>query len=240
MYQERFYQKDFSRQWNSYEVNVKETELFVQSKGILDTSIIQSTVQALRSDVEAYIERFPVFATGLSSFSLQEPAPRIVKEMIEKTSLVDVGPMASVAGAVAEYIGKELMSYSPEVMVENGGDIFIAKRGDVVLGLYAGQESVINDFLISVHNKEAFFGVCSSSSVLGHSLSLGRADLVTVISPSVIFADALATKLANMVIEEEDIDKALEFSRTFSYTKAVVIVRKERIGLWGDIELLRK
>jgi ApbE superfamily uncharacterized protein (UPF0280 family) len=158
--------------------------------------------------------------------------------MIEKSALVDVGPMASVAGAIAEHMGRRLLKESDELIVENGGDIFIKKNGPIILGMRGPEGSMINKLSLSVED-DSPLGICSSSAVLGHSLSLGRADLATVVSHSAIFADALATRLANMIVSEADIDRALECAAGFALTKAVVLAKGERFGLWGEVRLAR-
>ena len=127
---------------------------------------------------------------------------------------------------------------SPELMVENGGDIFIKKQGNINLSLYAGKGSFVNGLTLLIENKDGEIGICSSSSLLGHSLSLGNADLATVISPSAVFADSLATKLANMVHREEDVGEAVEFAKSFSLTRGVLAVKGEKIGIWGNIQLV--
>ena len=240
MYEERLYRKDFAKDWYSYEICVKETDLLVQSKEKLDEQIIYRSVKNYRKELEDYIRNFPEIKSSLSSFSLKEPAPSIIKDMVEKSSLVGIGPMASVAGAIAEYVGKDLLEFTCELVVENGGDIFMKKRGDILLGLYAGEASFINNFLLRVENKDSCMGICSSSSFLGHSLSLGRADLSTVISESAVFADAMATKLTNMVKDEKDIDAAIQFCKKFSLSRGVVVVKRDKLGIWGEVELLRK
>ena len=239
MYEERFYRKEFSKDWSSCQVQIQETDILVKSKDPLDQKLVESLAKGLRKDIEDYIKDFPEFKATLSSFTPQKSPPPIVSEMIEKTCPLDVGPMASVAGAIAEYMGKSLLKSTPELIVENGGDIFIKKNGPISLGLRGPQSSIINRLLLSVED-DSSLGICSSSSVLGHSLSLGRADLAMVISRSAIFADALATRLANMVLSEDDIDKALGFAAEFPLTKAVVVAKGERLGVWGEVELVKR
>jgi ApbE superfamily uncharacterized protein (UPF0280 family) len=246
MYEQRFYRKEFSDDWPSYQVQIQETDILVKSKQKLDQELIGSFVASLRQDIEGYINRFPEFKTTLSSFEpacrqagSQDGPPPIVSEMIEKSALAGVGPMASVAGAIAEYLGRRLFEESDELIVENGGDIFINKKGPILLGMQGPQSSIINRLLLSLE-EAAPFGVCSSSSVLGHSLSLGRADLATVVSDSAVFADALATKLANMVCSEDDIDTALAFAASFKLTKGAVLVKGQRLGVWGKVKLVKR
>jgi len=238
MYEPRFYQSDFIKEWFSLKVSVSETDLLVKSKVSLEESYVVFLVKKFRKEVEDYILKHKEFKAALSPLPAEQPCPAIISEMAEKSSLAGVGPMASVAGAVAEFLGKELISKSPELLVENGGDIFIKKQGDIKLSLYAGKGSFVNGLTLLVKNKDGETGICSSSSFLGHSLSLGNADLTTVISPSAVFADALATKLANMIHREEDVGKAVEFARSFSLTRGVLAVKREKIGIWGNIQIV--
>ncbi len=237
MYEPRFYQSDFIKEWFSLKVAVSETDLLVKSKLPLEESSVVFLVKKFRKEIEDYILKHGKFKTALFPLPAEQPCPRIVYEMAEKSSLAGVGPMASVAGAVAEFLGRELIPKSPELLVENGGDIFIKKQGNIKLSLYAGKGSFVNGLTFLIENKDGETGICSSSSFLGHSLSFGNADLTTVISPSAVFADALATKLANMVHGEEDVGKALEFAKSFSLTRGVLAVKGEKIGIWGDIQI---
>jgi len=241
MYQERFYRKNFTKGWFSYEIVSGESDILVKSKRRLDERFISDLLNKYRKDIQDYIERFPEFKSCLSRFPLKRPAPKIVEEMIERTSLLDVGPMASVAGAIAEYLGKELLKFSDELLVENGGDIFIKKEDSISLGLYAGEGSFLNDLTLQIESPSSYLGICSSSSFLGHSLSLGSADLAVVVSTSATFSDALATKLANMVYREEDIQFAIDYACNLAYRpEAVLILKREKVGLWGNLTIRGK
>ncbi len=240
MYEDRFYRKTFTDRWHACEINIGQTDILVKTEDRLDKSYISNLIKRLRSEIEEYISRFPEFETSLLPVRKQEPAGPIIQEMIEKTALVGTGPMSSVAGAIAEFMGRRLASAHGQFIVENGGDIWMKKQGDIFLGVYAGFDNPINDFLLKIPNKNGMLGVCSSSSVLGHSLSLGSADLVTVISESAIFADALATKIANRVCTDADVDKETNMAKQYELTRGVMIVRKDKIGLWGGINLVHK
>ena len=72
---------------------------------------------------------------------------------------------------------------------------------------------------------------------MGHSLSFGRADVVVVLSPSTSLADATATRIGNMVSDDADIPKAVEFAQNVEGLKGVVIIVGDKLGLWGDVKL---
>ncbi|MCD4669944.1 MAG: UPF0280 family protein, partial [Actinomycetia bacterium] len=80
-------------------------------------------------------------------------------------------------------------------------------------------------------------GICSSSGSMGHSLSLGSSDLVTVMSDSTILADAAATAVANSIKEQADIEKAMSRYKKNKEIKGLIIIKGDRIGIWGEMQL---
>jgi uncharacterized protein len=238
MYEKRFYRQELIKNgWFTYEVSLAETDLHITSKQSLDEGFIYKRIKEYRDQIQEYIDEYPEFKNTLSGFHLKGKPVLIVKEMIENTFSLDIGPMASVAGAIAESLGRDLVKITPEFVIENGGDICFKKKDKLCLGVYAGLDNPVNDLRILVKGEDKITGVCSSSSILGHSLSLGNADLVTIISESVILADALATKIANRVNTEADIGKKIEEIKIMPQIKGALIIKNNSLGLWGDIEL---
>jgi len=240
MYEERFYRKDFANAWNSYEISIEETDILIKTEVPIDQERIRSLIIELREQVKEQIQEAPDFLSSLRPVPGKESAKPIIKEMIHKSAVVGTGPMSSVAGAIAEFVGRELMQFGGQFVVENGGDICIKKNGGIILGIYAGLDNPVNDFLLQINKTGKMLGVCSSSSRLGHSLSLGYADLVTVISESAVFADALATGIANRVCTDADVSRQIDKAKNYRLVKGLVIVKGNTIGLWGDITLAHK
>ncbi len=114
-----------------------------------------------------------------------------------------VGPMAAVAGAIAECVGRELLEFSPEVIVENGGDIFLKVSHRRTVGIFAGDSPLTGRIGIQIEARDTPLGVCTSSGTVGHSLSFGRADAVVVLAPAAALADAAATAIGNRVSRKE-------------------------------------
>ena len=108
----------------SFNVVVKETDLYIRATRNLKSKALRLVLK-YRDTLERYIERHPSFLTALEPLPISEDAPRIVKSMLDSTGKVGVGPMASVAGAMAEFVGTDLLAFSPEVIIENGGDIYL-------------------------------------------------------------------------------------------------------------------
>jgi len=65
-------------------------------------------------------------------------APEVVRLMCWAGKNAGVGPFAAVAGAVAELVGLGLLGHTEEVVVENGGDIFMQVKRKRVVAVYAG------------------------------------------------------------------------------------------------------
>ncbi len=237
MYEERFYRYDIPQKLHQLEVAVGETDLFILSAHLLQKSAVQEKVCLLRNEILGYVKKFPEFKTSLSPVSKMFPLPAIAEKMIDAASYAGVGPMATVAGAIAEFLGECFSKEESSLLIENGGDIFIHADFSVTIGLYAGEENPINHLRIVCPKKKHSFGVCSSSAKLGHSLSLGNADLVTVLSRDVACCDGLATRLANMVKSRKDIYSTIEYAKTFHELFGILVVCDEEVGIWGEIEL---
>ena len=175
----------------------------------------------------------------LKPWQINGPAPIIVRDMVNAGNKAGVGPMAAVAGAIAEYVGLDLLSSSDEVVVENGGDIFLKTNEPVKIGIFAGKSplSLRIGFRIDSVKKPA--AVCTSSGTVGHSLSLGNADAVCVLSESCPLADAAATSIGNHVKSKSDIQKAIHIGKNISGINGIAIIMGDEIGLWGNLELIK-
>jgi hypothetical protein len=168
---------------------------------------------------------------------LNGPAPNIVEIMVEAGEKAGVGPMASVAGAIAESVGRDLLKNTDEVIVENGGDIFLKTNEPITIGIYAGDSPLSLKLGLRVDSSEAPSSVCTSSGTVGHSLSLGKADAVCVVSDSCPLADAAATSIGNLIQTKQDIRQAVETGKSIKGIKGLTVILDDDIGLWGEIDL---
>jgi len=238
MYEPRFY-----RHWIkddelvSFEVAVKQTDLYIRSRRNLKDKALDSVLKH-RGPLESYIGRHPLFLTTLDPYRAEADAPAIVKEMARVSQLTGVGPMAAVAGAIAEAVGRDLLAFSPEVIVENGGDIFLKTSRKRLVGIYAGQSSFTRKIALEITPRETPLGVCTSSGTVGHSLSLGSADAVIVLSPSTALADAAATAVGNSVKAAGDIPQAIERARSIEGLRGLIVIVGEQMGVWGKVKLV--
>ena len=237
MYEERIYRgwiKD--NDLVEMQVIVKETDLLVKAERDLSVNVIDLIIK-FRSQIEEYVAKDPKFEPTLNPYKVKGKASSIVKEMAEASSLVGVGPFASVAGAIAEYVGKSLSKYSQQIIVENGGDIFIKSSKNRVVGIYAGSSSFNRRVALEIKANETPMGICTSSGTVGHSLSFGNADAVVVLSKSTILADAAATCIGNLVKSKADILKGIKFTQKIKGLRGVVIIKDDKIGIWGKVKI---
>ena len=238
MYQPRTYRhrvKDDSLV--AFQVVVKETDLYIRALSNLHRKAYRLVVK-YRGMLEAYIEREPDFLTSLEPISVGRDAPRIVQEMAAAASRADVGPMAAVAGAIAEFVGKELLVFSPEIIVENGGDIFLKSQRKRTIGVYAGSSPLTGEIGLEISGGDAPLGICTSSGTVGHSLSFGKADAVIVLAGSATLADAAATAIGNRVGQADDIPRGIEFAQGIEGLGGVVIIKDDKLGVWGEVKIV--
>jgi ApbE superfamily uncharacterized protein (UPF0280 family) len=216
---------------------VQETDLWVLADRDLAPEVRELVIQE-RQQLEAYIAGHPGFLTALTPWPADPFAPPVVREMIAAAAATDVGPMAAVAGALAARVGRQLVRLSPEVIVENGGDIFLALSHSATVALFAGASPLSHRVGLRLDPGLSPLGVCTSSASVGHSLSFGRADAACVLAPGAALADAAATALGNRVQGPDTIAPALEWVGSLPDILGAVVIVGDKLGAWGRVELV--
>lgn len=190
-----------------------------------------------RGWIEDKIRSDPFFGITYEPYPESDGDPELIRRMCRASSLAGVGPMAGVAGAVAEYAARKMAeSGAEEAIVENGGDIALYSPGKKVpIGIYA-DDSVFRDVAYLV-DSDRMTGICSSSATIGPSVSLGSSDLCTVFSDDVILADCCATALGNLVVssETESLSSAAERIGSIEGVRGCVAVCGKKVAFYGDI-----
>jgi len=238
MYQPRTYRHQIKdKDLVSFNIAVKETDLYIRAQHNLKDEALKSIIKH-RTLLEEYIANHSLFLSSLEPCSVAEDAPAIAKDMAQAAQIVSVGPMAAVAGAIAEAVGKDLLINSPQVIIENGGDIFMKISKARLIGIYAGKSPLTGKIALEINPEEPPLGICTSSGTVGHSLSFGTADAVIVLSHSTALADAAATAIGNNIRTTEDINTAIEFAQTINGLSGVLIIKEDRIGLWGRTKIV--
>jgi len=237
-YQERTYRNIVQcNRLQSFRVVVKETDLFVHAEKNLK-SLTRELILQYRGYIENYIKRHADFARSLRPWHLDRLAPKIVNDMAESGNKAGVGPMAAVAGAIAEHVGLGLLSHSNEIVVENGGDVFLKINRPLTIGIFSGRSPLNMKLGIKMDAQKTPAAICTSSGTIGHSLSLGSADAVSVVSDSCPLADAAATAIANLVHSKKDVNKAIDVGKNIEGVRGLVVIIGSNIGLWGDLEVV--
>jgi len=160
-----------------------------------------------------------------------------VIEMVRAANSAGVGPMAAVAGVVAEKVGHFLLEEAEEVIVENGGDLFLKVNEPVSVGVFAGASSLSGRLALQIDPGQTPLGVCTSSGTVGPSFSFGRADAAVALSPSAALADAAATALGNRVRSEEDLEQAIAYASQVEGLTGALLIIGDKIAAWGNLTL---
>ncbi len=225
-----------------FRVVVKETDLDVgiRKERYSDeiVSLAEKLVKLYRGQLEDYIRRDPGFLKSHIPYDLQPGAPAIASAMAGAARAAGVGPMAAVAGAISEAVGRELSRYSRDVIVENGGDIYLRSRRKRTVGIFAGKSALSRRLALEIRPEDTPAGICTSSGTVGHSLSYGCADAVVVLSPSAPLADAVATAVGNSVRSDGDLEGAVGLALSIPGITGALVIFGNKLAVKGKIKLV--
>jgi len=232
-YRERCIPREHER---TFQVMVEETDLRVTCAEDLSLPMLE-LVTELRSQIKAWIRLQPEFRASLTPVPVPANAPEIVRRMAAGAALAGVGPFAAVAGTVAQMVAERFAERSPDLIVENGGDIYMYSRRERIVGLLPDPRGELIG--VRVLPEDCPISLCASSASIGHSLSLGNGDLAVVRAADGALADACATALCNMLREAKDVERAVRRAKSMRSigVQGVFLQCAERIGLWGNMEL---
>jgi ApbE superfamily uncharacterized protein (UPF0280 family) len=222
------------------QVRLKETfATIIAEKRFME--LAEQTIAATRATIEAYIVRQPNFRTTLQPLAIEAQAPLVIRLMSEAAARANVGPMAAVAGAIAQNTVEALVAAGADyVIMDNGGDIVLFIDRPVTIGIFTGPAK-IRDIALRFLPRPDIFSVCTSSGTVGHSLSFGRADAATVIAGDGYLADAVATALGNRVKQstEKEIEQAIRES-LIAGVEGLLVVANDHLGIGGELpEIVR-
>lgn len=226
----------------SFPVCIRESDLMISVDRASFHPGLEQIAAALlrrcRGELEQYLAGDPEFGRVLCPCDVTPRAPRIVRIMAAAAKRADVGPMAAVAGAVAEVVGRGLLRHAKEVIVENGGDIFLKTLHPRVAGIFAGQSPLSERVGLRILPGTGITGICTSSGTVGPSLSFGKADAAVVLGASAALADAAASALGNRVQTAADFTPALAYTCEIKGVQGAAVILGERLGALGAVELV--
>jgi len=232
------------REW----FQVRETFAWISADEREYIKLAKRSILQQRRELERFVRWHPYFVVTLDRYELEEDergvhgeAPEVVRRMIEATSNFSIGPMAAVAGALAEFAVEAMRDAGASyAMVDNGGDIALLTDRELLVGIHAGQSPFSNKVALRLGPSSSVRGICTSSGTVGHSISFGIADAATVLSPSATLADAAATALGNAVTSPESAATAFDAISHVPELEGALVICKDVLATWGKLpEIVR-
>jgi len=217
------------------QIRIRETFAIVSAEERF-LELAEQTIAAARADIEATIAGQPLFLTSLEPLLIDMAAPPLARRMAAAAALAGVGPMAAVAGAIAQVTVEALVAAGARhVVVDNGGDMVMRIDRPLTVGIFTGAAQV-RDIALRFELRPGIFSVCTSSGTVGHSLSFGHADAATVVAASGCLADATATALGNRVREASGPAVAQAIRDTLADgIEGLLVVAGEHLGTGGTL-----
>ncbi|MFX1419689.1 MAG: UPF0280 family protein [Promethearchaeota archaeon] len=193
----------------------KQSDITIISDSKTAISRAKESFYFHRENLERYIKTDKQFLNSFSSVKVSTNF-EIVKIMAEAAEICDVGPMAAVAGALVDLMiipmkiqNNGNLHPCKVALVENGGEISIDSEKPITVALYAGQNELNLNLGFLIRKDDCPIGIGTSSATIGHAISLGQADSVTIFAKNAVLADAAATKIGNLV-KGDDIEKSIK------------------------------
>jgi len=226
---------------------LKEPFIFKESQCVIiadkpeGLQAAKESIKQHRRKLEEYIKTNPRFLHTLEPVAVPSK-PLVAKLMAEVAEKANVGPMAAVAGVLADLAVKAMLRAGCEVaVVENGGEISAAANVPIDVAVAVGDTSLSKRFGFRL--TEFPIGVATSSGRFSHALSFGDADAATVFCKNAGLADAAATAVCN-VVKGEDCQAAIQagISKALSIqgVEGVLIIYKDFTGTAGKIPQIIK
>jgi len=244
MYDPRFYRQQFnSDRFNYFKIIYKETDLYVGVDTYSNIDEIkvfaENYIFDLRNELEEYIKKNTDFNISLIPIDFDNNAPEIAKQMMKAAEKPGTGPMAAVAGAFSEFLGKAIINNFSinEVIIENGGDIFLKNKIEKTISIYAGSSPLSEKIGLVIPPLNNLIGICTSAGTFGHSFSFGEADAVMIACESTLLADAYATAFGNIVYNEDMIDPIINKVKSIPEIFSCIIIKGEKMGVCGKLEI---
>jgi hypothetical protein len=215
---------------------LKETQCTIISDKQQGIQTAIESIKRNRQELEIYIRANPKFLYTLKPFPTPEK-PLVAKMMAEATEKAGVGPMAAVAGVIADLAVDDMTRAGCEVaVVEDGGEISAISNMPVDVAVAAGDEPLSRRFGFRL--TEFPIGVATSSGRFSHALSFGDAEAATIFCKNASLADAVATAVGNVVRGEDagaGIKAGINRGMSIQGVEGVLIIYKGKVGMAGKI-----
>lgn len=242
MYQKRTYRQNMGAgRFTSISLSVQESDLWIGWTGSADQAQLikaaTSLVRQLRLELLGHPD--PRFLASLVPLKECRSSGELAKSMLDASKSAGTGPMAAVAGAIAQAVGKALKQKFAleEIVVENGGDLYIDVLKPLSVKLFAPTSAFSGKLSVVVPPSDCPMGVCTSSARIGHSLSFGRADAVLVAATDAALADAWATAGCNRVQTKSDAQRVCTELSSQEGILSVLVVFEDTLAIGGRLEV---
>ena len=224
-------------------INESIVRFYSDSHHAIDAAF--ATIQFHRQRLKDYLSEYPQVLHALTPVELKGSIPRVVENMRSVTEPLGIGPMAAVAGVLADLAVESMLEKNTRVAaVENGGEIYIHTiQTPFNVGLYAGTAPVSAQVGFQIFPSDCPIGVGTSSGTVGHAFSFGKADAATVFAENAAIADATATAVCNTVRGrdiQQSVETGINFAKSLPFIRGAIIVRGDYIGSTGFIPKLLK
>ncbi len=244
LFEERTYRTQFNTErFTGFVISYLETDLWIGvNPGSFQPemeNVALAKIKSLRNKFDEYIQSEPFFKKSLKPFQPTQNAPVEAVEMAVAAEKAGIGPMSAVAGLFAREVGEEILkNFSvEELIVENGGDIYVLLKSELTLSVFAGDSILSERIGLVIPPEKQKLGICTSAGTVGPSLSYGKADAVVVICEDVLLADAFATAFGNKVKSAADVEKVIKYSEKYREILSLLIICEDKIGIRGDYEM---
>ncbi len=198
----------------------------------------KNAIKYHRHSLKAYIKIHPQFFHTLKPVPVPNE-PLVAKLMAEAAEKANVGPMAAVAGVLADLAVNDMLNTGCKVaVVENGGEISAVSNTAIDVAVAAGDEPLSRRFGFRL--TEFPIGVATSSGYFSHAFSFGDAEAAIVFCKNAGLADAVATAVCNVVKGEDHqvaIQAGISKAQSIQDVKGVLIVYK---GFTGTADKIPK
>jgi ApbE superfamily uncharacterized protein (UPF0280 family) len=222
-----------------FELKESRCTIIADKEQALETAI--ESIKRNRKALEDYAVGNRLFLHSLKPVKVPVE-PEVAKLMAEAAEKADVGPMAAVAGVLADLAVRDMVAEGCEVaVVENGGEISAASNEPVDVAVQAGDVPLSKRFGFRL--TEFPIGVATSSGVFSHALSFGDAEAATVFCDNAGLADAAATAVGNVVKGDDHqgaIQKGIDRALSIQGVEGVLLIYKGYVGTAGKIPQIIK
>ncbi|MEM3754505.1 MAG: UPF0280 family protein [Candidatus Bathyarchaeia archaeon] len=216
---------------------IKESNVLFISNSLKAINAAITSIINNRSELENYLKINPSYKYALDPIEVSESSPKIVKLAAKAARMAGVGPMAAIAGALADLALEAMLKNGSLIsLVENGGEIAANSIIPLNIAIYAGNSPLSGKLGFYVSLEDFPIGIATSSATVSNAINFGEADAAIAIADTASLADAAAKKICNSVKGDikESIKNGLEVAKSLKFIRGAVVIRESYIGVVGN------